>query len=63
MPLLENPLYLLNSHLGHFPANVVAFSQEQCESFRKDKCNMETMYQDCWNDNMVADIVGAPNMT
>ena len=46
-------IYILNSHLGHFPANLGTISEEQVERFYQDIREIETRYQSQWNENMM----------
>ena len=48
-------IHFLNLHVGNFPANLGAFSEEQGERFHQDISEMETRYQGRWNETMIAD--------
>ena len=48
-------IHFLHSHSDFFPENFGAISDEQDERFHKDIKTMETWYQGCWNENMMAD--------
>jgi hypothetical protein len=48
-------VHFLDSHLGYFPANLGAISEEQGERFHQDIKEMERRYQGRWNVSMMAD--------
>ena len=48
-------VHFLHCHLGYFPENLAAVSEEQGERFHQDIKTMERRYQGRWNTNMMAD--------
>ncbi|GBN00748.1 hypothetical protein AVEN_208737-1 [Araneus ventricosus] len=48
-------VHFLDSHLGYFPENLGAVSEEQGEIFHQDIKEMERGYQGKWNVIMIAD--------
>jgi hypothetical protein len=47
--------HFLLSHLGFFPHNLGAVSDENGERFRQDIAVMEKLYQGKWSVNMLSD--------
>jgi hypothetical protein len=48
-------IHFFNSHLGFFPENLGAMSENQGERFHRDIKEMERRYQGRWNVNMMGD--------
>ncbi|GBM11031.1 hypothetical protein AVEN_1357-1 [Araneus ventricosus] len=48
-------VHFLDSHLGYFPENLGAVSEEQGERFHQDIKEMERRYQGKWNVSMISD--------
>ncbi|GBM64901.1 hypothetical protein AVEN_30286-1 [Araneus ventricosus] len=48
-------VHFLDLHLGYFPQNLGAVSEEQGERFHQDIKEMERQYQGKWNASMIAD--------
>jgi hypothetical protein len=48
-------VHFLKSHLGFFPVNAEAVSDEHGELFHQDMSNMEKQYQGKWSPSMLAD--------
>ena len=48
-------VHFLHSHLGYFPENLGAFSEEPDKRFYQDIKVMEKRYQRKWNVSIVAD--------
>ncbi|GBM96126.1 hypothetical protein AVEN_153253-1 [Araneus ventricosus] len=48
-------VHFLDSHLGYFPENLGAVSEEQGERFYQDIKEMERQYQGKWNVSTIAD--------
>ena len=48
-------IHFLSSHLGRFPENLGAASDEQGERFQQDIKVIEQRYQGRWDSNMMAD--------
>jgi len=48
-------VHFLDSHLGFFPVNNGAVSDEHGELSHQDMSNMEKQYQGKWSPNMLAD--------